>query len=55
MSTQSSHSLKIKNNEIKLDDFKLKCVTNYEVKSSDVGVTELTLKIIIDSLDVIID
>lgn len=51
----SSHVLEIRSNGIKLDDFKLKGVKKYKLKSSAAGTTELTLKIIIENSNVLID
>lgn len=56
------HSLKITQGkakiggcEIKLDDFVLKRVTGYEIKSSATGVIELSLKLIVSDLDLLAD
>ena len=45
------HKLEIKNRELSLDDFKLKGVTGYELKSSaEHQLAELTLKLkVVDS------
>ncbi|WP_157055720.1 hypothetical protein [Clostridium sp. DMHC 10] len=43
------HNLKIINEEIKLDDFQLKGVEGYKIESPAKGVTELTIKIAVNS------
>lgn len=55
MNKDSSHILDIKSNIVKLDDFKLKGVKEYKLKSSAAGTTELTLKIIIENSSVLVD
>lgn len=55
MEDRALHSLKIENGKIKLDDFSLKYVTGYEIKSSAAGTTELILKIIVKASNVLID
>jgi hypothetical protein len=49
------HSLVIKNEEIKLDNFKLEGVTGYEIKSPAKGTTELTLKILVGVSEIVLD
>lgn len=49
------HSLKIEDGKVKLDDFNIKCVTGFEIKSSAAGTTELTLKLIVKSSNMLID
>lgn len=43
------HNLKITNGEIKLDDFQLKGVEGYKIESPAKGVTELSIKIAVNS------
>jgi len=62
MQTNNLHSLEIIQNgtsmfacKIKLDDFTLKGVKAYEIKSSVPGTTELTLRLVIEDLKLLID
>ncbi|SHK39283.1 hypothetical protein SAMN02745163_03743 [Clostridium cavendishii DSM 21758] len=49
MKSEELHNLKVVGGKIKLDDFDLKGVTDYDLKCSALGTTELTLKIIVNS------
>ncbi len=54
------HSLKIKDKKIYLDDFELKGVTNYKIKSSpsdleQISEAELLITLDVGSLDITID
>lgn len=55
MDGKAMHSLKIQDGEVKLDDFNLKSVTGFEIRSSAAGTTELTLKLIVRTSNMLID
>lgn len=49
------HSLKINRGKIVLDDMKILGVVEYDLKGHSKGNSELTLKLIINSSDVLVD
>lgn len=55
MEDKTLHTLNIANGEVKLDDFTLKGVTGYEIKSSAVGTTELVLKMVVGVSNIFVD
>lgn len=52
---KGTHIVKINHNGIQLDEFKLKSVQGYEIKSSAAGTTELTLKLTVKNSDIFLN